>query len=661
VGAGDAGPGERAIRAASTVFGGFLLLAVVDACAIAALVPMPVPAAGGFALRVAHHAYDAAETLGVGAVFALAVGAFVRVVPLGGRASASVSFVVAAAVVYRVLGDYLGIFSEHLLDGRLATAIFILWMTAIALGLSAAPVVAARARDQPLLRFVPLPVAIGVLVVDQVALRDDYMDVHGVLALGAVLFGGAALAPRVERAGRSLGRSLAGRLALAALGLISLFGLAHPPPNATRFELFRQPCAVAPWILATVEWRAPALHAKVTLPESPWLRDRSGAPAVPPTAPPLLPSDAVVVLITLDALRAEVLANPENDPRFPTLAKLKREGVVFTHAYTPGTQTEVSMAAVFSGRYYSELFWTDFGTGWAFHPHPVEDPSVRFPELLESHGVATANFAGISFLGEGYGVTRGFREDTKVLFRKTSAPGFRLIGAMMDRLKHPGEGPMFLVAHLIDTHAPYGRGRTEDSDYERYLTTIPVSDKQLGRVVSILEASFGRRWALFVSADHGEAFGEHQSHEHGKTLYEELLHVPLIARSPVFPARTVDTPVGLVDLGPTILDLFGVDTPATFEGQSLVPSLAGDTVTLTRPLIAEGRLRRTLREPDGLKVIDDLRRKVVEVYDLAKDPGETTNVFDTEPARSDAALAELREFFAAHAWRREGYEAPYKP
>jgi hypothetical protein len=68
-----------------------------------------------------------------------------------------------------------------------------------------------------------------------------------------------------------------------------------------------------------------------------------------------------------------------------------------------------------------------------------------------------------------------------------------------------------------------------------------------------------------------------------------------------------------------------------------------------------------LREPDGLKVIDDLRRKVVEVYDLAKDPGETINVFDSEPSRSDAALAELREYFAVHAWRQPRYEPPYKP
>jgi arylsulfatase A-like enzyme len=182
----------------------------------------------------------------------------------------------------------------------------------------------------------------------------------------------------------------------------------------------------------------------------------------------------------------------------------------------------------------------------------------------------------------------------------------------------------------------------------------------VGLVLRVLEERFGERWALFVSADHGEAFGEHETREHAKTLYEELLHVPLLAQSPLFRPREIRERVGLIDLGPTILDLFGVETPATFHGQSLVPLLAGGDTALTRPLIAEGRLRRALTEPDGLKVIEDLRRKVVEVYDLSSDPGETRNLFDVEPARSDAALAELRAFFAVHAWREGGYEAPYK-
>ncbi len=188
-----------------------------------------------------------------------------------------------------------------------------------------------------------------------------------------------------------------------------------------------------------------------------------------------------------------------------------------------------------------------------------------------------------------------------------------------------------------------------------------MSDAAIGQVLRRLTLGFGKRWALFVSADHGEAFGEHQSSGHAMTLYEELLHVPLLARSPLFPPREIDERVGLVDLAPTILDLFGVATPASFNGQSLVPALSGGASSFTRPLIAEGRLRRSLTQPDGFKVIDDPLRKVVEAYDLVADPGETRNLFDADSARADPALATLRAFFSVHTRSDAGYVVPYRP
>jgi hypothetical protein len=640
---------ELALHAAAAIFAGFSLLTVVDACAIAVAVPMPTGAAGGLALRLAHHVYDASETLALGAVLALVVGVFVRFARLPPVSLVGCALVASGAIAYCVLGEYLAIFAARVLGAaHVASGP---WLQTAATGWSvfvvgtflvAAPLIAADLAARPVLRFVPLPLALAALVLDQLVVRDDYMDIHGTLAFGAALVGGVALAPLAQRVGRALVRSLQGRVALRTLALFAAFGLVHPPPNETRFELFRQPCAVAPWVLATLEWRAPDLHAPLDLPRSRWLQDRSDAPAIAAHAPSVLTSDAVVVLITIDALRADVVADPDNDARFPTLARLKREGVVFTHAYAPGSQTELSFAALFSGRYYSEQSWTRFGSGWMYGEHPVSDTSPRFPELLADHGVVTTNYAGIGFLGAPYGVARGFREETLVLEERTSSPGYKLIGPLLDRLGRAGPGPLFLCAHLLDSHAPYSAGRKGDSDHDRYLTSIAVSDREIGRVLGSLERGFGRRWALIVSADHGEAFGEHQTFEHSKTLYDELLHVPLIAISPVFPAHAVDESVGLVDLGPTILDLYGVPTPAAFEGESLAPLLGGETVALTRPLIAEGRLRRALRAPDGLKVIDDPRRKVVEVYDLAADPGEATNVFDSQPARSDVALAELR-------------------
>jgi hypothetical protein len=650
------GPGAG--RVAAAVAGGAAILAAADGLTTAFTIPPPAKAAGGIGLALSAHAFDAAETFGVGVVAALAAAAFVRVTRWPPRALFAALVAASAAVTHRVLGEYLSVFSEHALDGRLATAIYLVWFVAISVGVAAAPVVASAAATRTAPRAALVAVAVGALVVNEVMLRDDYFDVHGIFAVGAALFGGGAISEWVL--GGWVALSVGRRRALVvALGGIAAFGAVCPPSNAVRCQLFRAPAAVAPWVLATLAWRSPEPHGAAT--RSPWLDDRTAVPAIPPTSPGVLPANAVVVLLTLDALRAEAAFDPRNDTAFPTLAALRRDGVVFTHASSAGAQTETSFATVFSSRYFSELKWSDTGSGWSFHPHPVEDRFPRFPELLGARGVTTANFAGIAFLGEGFGVTRGFQEETRVLFQRTSAPAFRLIGPLLERLRHAGDGPLFLSVHLIDTHAPYGRAREGQSDYERYLGTIGATDRQVGLVLHALETNFGDRWALFVSADHGEAFGEHGTTDHGKTLYEELLHVPLLARGPRFPAHVVDARVGLVDLAPTFLDLFGVATPASFEGQSLVPFLAGGRAPLTRPIIAEGRLRRALTTPDGLKVIDDPRRKLVEVYDLAKDPLETTNLYDTPPGRGDAALAELRAFFAAHAWKESGYSPPYKP
>jgi len=76
--------------------------------------------------------------------------------------------------------------------------------------------------------------------------------------------------------------------------------------------------------------------------------------------------------------------------------------------------------------------------------------------------------------------------------------------------------------------------------------------------------------------------------------------------------------------------------------------------------LSEGRLRRALYSPDGLKVIEDTRQKTVEVYDLSKDPNETINLFNIDRGRSDRALATLRAFYDAHALRRDGYRPPFR-
>jgi len=242
------------------------------------------------------------------------------------------------------------------------------------------------------------------------------------------------------------------------------------------------------------------------------------------------------------------------------------------------------------------------------------------------------------------------------------AGGRAVIDPLLERLRRVGDEPTFVYGHLMEPHYPYDRGGNEGTAHERYLAEIAVADGLLGRVVRVLGQRFKDRAYLIVTADHGEAFGEHGTFQHTKTLYEELLHVPLLITGPGVVPRRIEQHVGLVDVGPTVLDLFGVDAPAEIIAQSLVPVLAGGEVALDRPVLAEGRLRRALYHGD-LKVIEDARRKTVEVYDLSADPGELDNLFDRDRARAEPALARLRAFFAVHALssRDPSYSAPYKP
>jgi arylsulfatase A-like enzyme len=140
-----------------------------------------------------------------------------------------------------------------------------------------------------------------------------------------------------------------------------------------------------------------------------------------------------------------------------------------------------------------------------------------------------------------------------------------------------------------------------------------------------------------------------------------MIHVPLLVWGPGILPRRLPHRASLIDVGPTVLQLFGQPRPESMMGRSLLPLMRGASDTLPRPTFAEGRLRRAYLTEDGLKVIEDSVRKVVEVYDLNRDPDELTNLFDVEPERAGPAVAAMRAFFAEHGLVRDGYEPPYKP
>jgi tetratricopeptide (TPR) repeat protein len=174
-------------------------------------------------------------------------------------------------------------------------------------------------------------------------------------------------------------------------------------------------------------------------------------------------------------------------------------------------------------------------------------------------------------------------------------------------------------------------------------------DQLMGRFRQTLEATGWWRKALVILlADHGESLGDHGEMSHGYFIYESTLHVPLIVHWPEsapHPARS-STPAGLIDVAPTILDALHIAAPASFHGVSLLkdPGEIYSESVFARDSFHWAALR-SLRKGDW-KYIDAPRP---ELYDLAKDPREQTNVIRANPAQAAALRSDLQRFLARHA------------
>ncbi len=166
------------------IFAGFALLAAANAVAIAAAVPLP---SGGVWLRVAHHLFDAAETLGLGAIIALGAFAFMRIARLPTWAMGCLLVAITMAVVYRTIGEALTRFASLIFGGRFESALLGSFLGLLGVGFPLVLHVAARLSRGPRLRFIPVFVAVTAIAIDQSCLRDDYMGMHGVIAWGAAM------------------------------------------------------------------------------------------------------------------------------------------------------------------------------------------------------------------------------------------------------------------------------------------------------------------------------------------------------------------------------------------------------------------------------------------------------------------------------------------
>lgn len=361
-----------------------------------------------------------------------------------------------------------------------------------------------------------------------------------------------------------------------------------------------------------------------------------------------------IVLISIDTLRRDhvgLYGYPR--PTTPTLDALARTSIVAEDA--------VSVSSWTLPAHVSMLTSVEPGVHGGTHSGARFNGRVpTLATLLGQAGYATQAVTSHLYVSQAYGLDTGFQHLDFHQDRKAADTVARA-EALIDRL---GDRPFFLFLHFYDPHWHYAPPdyalRLFESSYSGPLTglwqdfktrdrtsltpadlahllalydgEIRYTDDNLGRLLAHLrERGLERNTAVLVTSDHGEEFLEHGSWEHQKTLYEEVVRVPLVLHAPGYAARREPASASLLDVAPTLLAWAGVATPPAMQGRSLLQALderetygESDHTLDRRPLLF---LRAGARRWKAIFSLDPAGTRVLseQWYDLATDPKEQAN------------------------------------
>jgi len=418
-----------------------------------------------------------------------------------------------------------------------------------------------------------------------------------------------------------------------------------------------------------------------------------------------------LVLFLLDTTRADHIACYGWDAaRTPNIDRLAEEGTLVEQAFAQSSLTPVSAASLLTGRYpfrhgVRGLFALD---GRALAPEVT-----TLAEALGEEGLRTAAFVSARPMQARYGLDRGFEEYGDQMeaqaevnrARGLSNPNQRRADAttelVLDWLDEHGGERFALLVHYFDAHDPTlvpprdllaaqldfelppdldARGNLAGADGapdwredpERlaalYDAEITFMDAQIGRVLARLESAGAlERTLVVLVGDHGEGLGQHGFWSHG-LLFSEQLRVPLVLRGPGIRAgQRLEARVRLVDVAPTVLELFGRRLPGA-DGTSFLAALRGGREETPRDLYAEvhhasrDHLGRDARMfalvQDDWKYVHRPESGRHELYDLSSDPGETDNLFARGQARALELRKRLRALGALAEYRADAEQMP---
>lgn len=413
--------------------------------------------------------------------------------------------------------------------------------------------------------------------------------------------------------------------------------------------------------------------------------------AVGTPAPPA--AGCNVIMIGWDTLRADHLGvSGYKRATTPNIDALARRSYVFTRAKSPSSWTLPAFMSIFtslppSRHGVTNKYKLSRNGGPELEMTSLSTETATLSQLFKANGYRTAAFTGGAGMGGHFGFNRGF----DVYVDSGNFMGFETtFPQALEWLKNNRESKFFVFVHGYDTHPFHDlktggdfsfipsseraaalkiRRRHEKLRMARldgkkishtaadvrlwndvYDEKILRTDRLLGKFLADFGAigTLGEKTVIVLVSDHGEELFDHGWVDHGMTLYEEVIHVPLLIHVPRGPNRVIDAQVRTLDLFPTLIELLGLRADAQvlaqMRGTSLLEHMKGGNIPLeafseTDYLFHSNK--RSLSKSSGIKLIYDGLSQERELYDTSSDPLEKRNLFDKKPAESYTLEMEL--------------------
>ena len=374
-----------------------------------------------------------------------------------------------------------------------------------------------------------------------------------------------------------------------------------------------------------------------------------------------------IILISVDTLRADRLhCYGFERIETPNIDRLAEEGILFENCYSHTPLTLPSHCSILTGTLPLYHRIRDNG-GFV-----LDDKQTVVSEILKKKGFKTAGFVSAYVLDSKWGLSQGF----DYYFDKFDLSKYKSIGLgdvqrradetiseVIKWIEDNGDDRFFTFIHLYDPHTPYVPPPPYDKIYSNrpYLGEIAFTDSQIGRLLNFLEGKglLEKSIIIFLS-DHGESLGEHGEGTHGFFVYQSVIHVPLIIRTPFKNLRgiRVESPVQLIDVTPTILNLANFSDYSFTQGSSLVEFFFSPSRKDLKKIYFETFYPRYHFGWSELKGVLWGNWKYIsapkpELYDISSDPMEVRNLYGEREDTARKLKVFLEEIIEKNSLKEE--------